>query len=215
MRRDSTILLLLLLVTGVKAQITNSGNNITNTLPEKFQKKLSESKMVFTKPNGTSEVPIVENTDMHYDYALKLNDKNIEVRYSIWPIYKAMIDIYNNRQKSPGDTVLEPNKLHKQFALFAFSKISGGKISPNQVRLQPFTVPTVKKDFNADEGTMSMGPVGEAFSPKYTFGFYMMIHKDNAGDGYILYLFESQDAMFEEYKSITGNDNLSTALKFN
>ncbi|MBB6131649.1 hypothetical protein [Mucilaginibacter lappiensis] len=144
MRRDS--ILLLLLVTRVKAQITNSGNGIANALPANFQKKLSESKMVFTKPKGTSEVPIIENTGVHYDYALKLNDKNIEIRYLILPIYKWMFDTYNNRrQKSPGDTVQEPNKLHRQFALHAFSKNSGDKIPLNQFRFQPFTNTTVKK----------------------------------------------------------------------
>lgn len=215
MRGNPILLLLLFLATGVKAQIANSENRSANTLPEKFQKKLSESKMSFTRPKNTSEVPIVENAGMHYDYALKLNDKNIEIRYSVWPIYKWMFDTYNNRQPSPGDTILEPNKLHKEFALHAFSKISGGKMSPNQVRLQPFTTPTVKSDFHADEGAMCMGPIGGAFSSEYSYGLYMMIHKDNTADAYILYLFKSEDAMFEEYKSITGNDNFTTALKFN
>lgn len=183
-------------------------------LSSQFQEKLNEAKMTFIKPDGTTELPVVSNSEMHYDYALKFDDKNIEVRYSIWPIKKAMFDTYNNRQKSAGDSILEPNKFYKQIAIYAFSKISGGKLNPNQVILHPFSSAVIKKEANADAGGMFMGPVDNVFSSKYTFGFYNVIHKDNAGDGFILYLFENQDALFKEYRSITGNSDLFNALKF-
>ncbi len=212
MKTLSSIFLLLILSIGANARSAMDTGKVSSF--KTFSKKIEDAKMVFVKPEETTEVPIYENTGIHYDYALQVKGKNIEIRYIVWPLTKNFFDSYDRREKKLGDTVLNPNKLHNSIPAILFSKISDGRLAPEQVRLQKFSHGAVKGDSNADEGVMFMGPVGSAFGQSYKFGYFEMLHKDYAGDIYILYLFENQDALFKEAMSITANKAIYLAVKF-
>ncbi|TSJ40722.1 hypothetical protein FO440_13335 [Mucilaginibacter corticis] len=210
MKSISTLVLLLFLATGIQAQsVTNA-----DSLYTAFKKKVEDAKMTFAKPDGAVDVPVMKSTGVYYDYAYRLKDKNIEVRYIVWPLTQGYFDSYNRRQKKPGDTVLNPNKLHNTIPAILYSKISGGRLAPEQVSLKKYSYGAVSTSFKADEGAMFMGPVDSAFGQGYKYGFFEMIHKDYAGDAYLLFLFENQNAMFETYKDVTANDAVGLALKF-
>ena len=61
--------------------------NMPSSLPEEslFIKYLSASRMLFRTNTNFIETPVIENHDMVYQYALKLKDKKLEVRYSFFP----------------------------------------------------------------------------------------------------------------------------------
>lgn len=200
--------LLCLLLNAVKAQSDNG------TLPAEFQKKLNEANMSFVKPDGVTEIPVVKTNKINYDYALKLNDRNVEIRYAIRPLSKEVFEAYENRQKKDGDTVLNPNKIHRLLSPMMYSAISGGKVESKAVLIQYFKPETVKRSAGADVGTMSSGPLGSDWAQAYNFGFYVMLHKDNLADAYIYYLFENEKQMVETFKKITSNNALLYALKF-
>jgi hypothetical protein len=61
--------------------LTSAGQNY-----DEFSGMLSECGINFSIPPNTIECAIIENDDMNYEYALKLKDKDFEVRYAIRPI---------------------------------------------------------------------------------------------------------------------------------
>ncbi|HMI03703.1 MAG TPA: hypothetical protein VK541_14565 [Pedobacter sp.] len=72
----------------------------------------------------------------------------------------------------------------------------------------------VKKDFGADHGGMYMGPVAPEFAKDYKYGFFMLFHKDNAGDIYVLYLFTDQETMYKQQQEITSDQSVFKAIRF-
>jgi len=197
--------LLLLFTTLVKAQSTGNSQ-----LPVSFQKKLDDGKLIFTKPEGTIEVPVIPYTGVKYDYALKVKDKNVEVRYIIMPLTKDFFDAYEKRDKTPGDTVFNPNRMYVRLPAIMYNKIAEGKLKLEEIKLQPMHA----KDQGADGGSMFTGPVGTTFGQKYTFGFYAVIHKDYAADAYALYLFEDQTTMFDQMNELLKSSDFTGAIKF-
>ena len=186
----------------------------TDALPAGFQKKLDDAKMSFVKPDGVTEIPVIKNNKLTYDYALKMNDKNVEIRYVIRPISKQLFDMYENREKKDGDTVLNPNKIYKIITPLMYSRISGGKLTPKSVSIDYFEPKSIKSNAGADIGSMSSGAVGSDWAQNYNFGFHVMLHKDNVADAYIFYLFKDEKQMVDTFKEMTGNRSLFYALKF-
>lgn len=206
-----TLLTCAILCLFCQVSIAQSGNS---ALPTDFQKKLDEAKMTFVKPEGLSEIPVVKTDKVNYDYALKLNNRNVEIRYAIRPISKEIFAMYDNRVKKEGDTVLNPNKIHRMLTPMMYSRISGGKITPQKISVQYFKPESIKTNAGADVGSMSTGPLGSDWAQAYTFGFYVMLHKDNLADAYIFYLFEDEKQMVDTFKEMTTNNALFYALKF-
>ncbi|MGY4385132.1 hypothetical protein ACVWYN_002168 [Pedobacter sp. UYP24] len=188
--------------------------SVNNALPAEFQKKLDEAKMTFVKPEGATEIPVIKTEKVGYDYAIKLNAKNVEIRYAVRPISKEIFTMYENRQKKEGDTVLNPNIIHRILTPMMYSRISGGKISPQKVSIQYFKPESIKTSAGADVGTMSSGPLGADWAQTYNFGFYVMLHKEYLADAYIFYLFEDEKQMVDAFKEITANNAVLYALKF-
>ena len=197
--------LLLLIAASVNAQTQTS---------EAFLKKLNDAKAVFSPSANAEAVPVVKNNLVHYDYAFKVKGKNVEVRYIIWPFTAEAYAIYNNREKKDGDSVLHPDLLHRIVGAQLFNRIAGDTANTRKVQLQKLNSEGVKKDFGADHGGMYMGPVAPDFAKDYKFGFFMLFHKDNAGDIYVLYLFNDQEAMFKEQQEITNDQSIFKAIRF-
>lgn len=170
--------------------------------------------MTFVKPEGVSEIPVVNNGKVTYDYVLKLNNKSVEIRYAVRPIPSEIFALYENRQKKEGDTVLNPNKIHRMLTPMMYSSISEGKITKEKIVIQYFKPGRIKASAGADFGSMSSGPLGSVWAQSYTFGFYVMMHKDYLADAYVFYLFEDEKQMEEAFKELTTNNALFYALKF-
>jgi hypothetical protein len=73
-----TFVILLTMIT-----FTTIGQNLQD-----FKSKLANCKMKINIPTGYIESEVVKNNDMRYDYAIKNQDNDFELRYSISPITK-------------------------------------------------------------------------------------------------------------------------------
>lgn len=191
-----------------------SSINAQTQTPEAFLKKVNDAKAVFIPSPNTEPIPVIKNKLVHYDYAFKVKGKNVEVRYIIWPFTAEAYAIYNNREKKDGDSVLHPDRLHRIVGAQLFNRIAGDTANTRKVQLQKLNSEGVKKDFGADHGGMYMGLVAPDFAKDYKFGFFMLFHKDNAGDIYVLYLFNDQEAMFKEQQEITNDQSIFKAIRF-
>ena len=60
-------------------------NSVGQNLKE-FKSLIADCGIIFELPENMIEPQVLENGDMNYEYALKLPDKDFEVRYAIRPI---------------------------------------------------------------------------------------------------------------------------------
>ncbi len=143
--------------------------------------------MTFMPPPGYIEVPVVKNSQMHYEYAIKDTSRNFEIRYAINPLDSVFIQ-FNAMQKNQesGGTVMMigPNKLYYGAFVSTMGNISNG--TRHQIRV--FPTDAVKNEFNADWGASGFCEVAGDFGKGYKYCSAVAIHKDSLADAYYFYL---------------------------
>jgi hypothetical protein len=169
--------LLIVLLTAFKA----------DNLPALFSDRLSRSQLVFTPPGGYTEIPVISNRQMHYEYALKNPAKNFEVRYAVMPLDSVFMqfEAMQKDKNSVNVNTIGPNKLYYGAFLATMANISGGTKPP---KIDAFPTEAVKHDFNADWGAFGVCEVGVEFGKGYKYCMGVAIHKDNLADAYYFYL---------------------------
>ncbi len=186
MNRIPTILagLLLILLTSFSSDNTASV----------FQEKLLKSKMIFETPKGFQEIKIVPNRQMNYDYAIKHQEKDFEVRFALRPL-DDLLKSYHEKvsNKKPNENFISPNKFY-QAAFFATLKnISGGEMP----KVSQLPKEAVKIEFNADWGATGMVEVKNEFGQGYKYCVAVAIHRDDIADAYCFYLANDQGTLEE------------------
>ena len=180
-----TSLLILILITGLCAF---TGDD----LPLQLKNKLDRAQMTFNSPAGYTEIPLVTNSQMHYDYAVKLPTKDFEIRYAIRPLDSLFIQFA--AMKKQGGVAINPNKLYSGLFMATVMNLSGGKL----FKINVFDTVAVKKEFNADWGGTCIFPVSGEFGKGYNTCMAIALHKDNLGDAYIFYLSNSANSYQSE-----------------
>ena len=164
----------------------------SDNLPKKFTDLLDRSALNFNQPDQYSETEVIENPQMNYEYAIINNAKDFEIRYAIRPL-DDRIKNYNEREKNKksGDINIHPNKLHAATFQAVVFNVSGGKFP----KIGEFNPESVKKEFNADWGALTMVEVGKEFGTDYKYCLLITIHKDDVGDAYCFYLSNTQEGI--------------------
>ena len=162
----------------------------SDNLPKKFTDLLDRSAMNFNQPDQYSETEVIENPQMNYEYAIINNAKDFEIRYAIRPLDER-IKNHNEREKNkkPGDINIHPNKLHTATFQAVVFNVSGGKFP----KIGEFEPESVKKEFNADWGALTMVEVGKEFGTDYKYCLLITIHKDDVADAYFFYLSNTKE----------------------
>ena len=162
----------------------------SDNLPKQFTDLLNITKMTFDQPDQYSETPVIENPQMNYEYAIINNAKEFEIRYAIRPLDER-IKNHNEREKNkkPGDINIHPNKLHTATFQAVVFNVSGGKFP----KIGEFEPESVKKEFNADWGALTMVEVGKEFGTDYKYCLLITIHKDDVADAYFFYLSNTKE----------------------
>lgn len=175
--RSLFIVSLIVLFTGFK----------TNNLPAFFSDRLARAQLTFVTPDHYKEVPIIKNTQMHYEFAIKHPDKDFEVRYAVVPLDSVFIQFnaMRNDKNSVNVNLVGPNKLYEAAFLATMYNINGGSKPP---QINPFPEKAVKHDFNADWGATGICEVGGDFGKGYKYCVGVAIHKDNLADAYCFFL---------------------------
>lgn len=120
---------------------------------------------------------------MNYEKAFKHPTKRFEVRYAI-------------RNHEMG--------FYKQMFETTVLNISGGQLP----EYSSFGTEALKKDFNADAGATVMVEVGSEFGQDYKYCLFVYIYKQGVGDGYVFYLADENELIFNSI------DPIFHALKF-
>jgi hypothetical protein len=183
---------LLLFITGAIACLSFS----SSALPETFAKLLDRNKMTFAAPKDYTEVPVVENEQMDYEYAIKHKTANFEIRYAIRPLDT---ELENYRQwektKKQGDIMIHPDKLYEGLMDVTVLNISNGNIPAKET----FPPDAVKKEFNADWGATTITTIGKEFGQDYKYCLMVALNKKGVGNAYIFFMSDDGQVISEHF----------------
>lgn len=158
-----------------------------------FQKVLKENDMVFTMPGGFTPVPVVENEDVTYLYAIKNDRVKLEIRYCIFSL-KERIKEYQDFKKNKKGQMADPNSAFDMFTSVVVMNIAGSE----QYDGMPFDEESVKNEFNADKGGAYRMACQSGFAQGYQYCMVVALHKDNKADAYIVYLFDDVNVIMDD-----------------
>ena len=160
-------------------------------LPKTFQQLLNQTNMQFSFPPDFISIPIIQNGNVVYDFAIKSKTSSLEIRYRVWPVDK--------KQKNP-------NTLFGPMLVTMGLNISNGKV----MKPHPYPTESVKKEFGADAGSTGITTIDSDFGKGYKQCMISVIHKDDVADAYVFYLYNTQDELMG---AITA-EKVYHALKF-
>jgi len=153
-------------------------------LPSLFADRLNRGKMTFEPPAGFVEVPVIKNSQMHYEYALKDLSKDFEIRYAVAPLDSVFIQFDQMQKNGNTHMVVGPNQLYYGSFVSTMANISNGTARS----VGPFPEDAVINEFNANWGASSFCEVTGEFGKGYKYCDAVAIHKDSLADAYYFYL---------------------------
>ena len=156
----------------------------SDNLPSIFADRLNRAKMTFTPPDGFIEAPVIKNSQMHYEYALKDPSKDFEVRYAVAPLDSVFIQFDAMQKDGTTHMVVGPNQLYYGAFVSTMGNISNGTAH----HVGPFPADAVKTEFNADWVASGFCEVAGDFGKGYKYCTAVAIHKDSLADAYYFYL---------------------------
>jgi hypothetical protein len=157
------------------------------TIPDDFRKLLGEAAMVFEQPQEYSPVPIRENKDMSYHYAIKSDIADLEVRYHILPMPDDPKTKY----------FLNSEQAHYSMTAATVANISKGGAVLSGAQL------TEDARFGADVGSIIVSEVQHSeFGKGYQLCMTISLFARNKGHAYIFFLFNADNA--KEAQDIIG-----------
>ncbi|MBI3133812.1 MAG: hypothetical protein HYZ14_03970 [Bacteroidetes bacterium] len=163
-----------------------------------FLKILEENQLTFEKPADFEEVPVKENPDLYYNYAMKHITANLEVRYSIFSLKQMLLD-YEESKKDTSRTMLNPNNLYKSLMVVNILNISQLNLSKEGIpKAAAFNSESVMQEFGCEYGATAFFEVNSTFSEGYKYCSMVYLHKENVADVCICYLMKKPKD-FEKY----------------
>ncbi len=190
MNHTLTAILLLLISSTV------SGQNA------RFNSALEEGFLYFKMPENFDTVPVYPNPDMTYDLAIKSKTDSFEIRYAIRPLRERIAHFEKMAaDTSNGNKVFanaHPNKMYQTVfttVLFNTSSQPQEAVTPAIPRFGAFKPEAVKNEFNANWGATSGYVPRATFDSHYKNCMTVTLHKDDAADVYVFYLYNNKETM--------------------
>ncbi|MDR2955669.1 MAG: hypothetical protein LBV43_11360 [Prevotella sp.] len=185
MKNALTIIFSLLLISQVLFAQEETEKEPTLTFAELVEKNL----MTFAMPEGYKEVETIKNPHMNYEYAIKHETEDFEIRYAIRSL-EGLINDYEEREKNKkeGEENSHPNAMYPTIAFVVGSNISG--IMPDKMKIAPFPDESVKNEFGADKGcNTTFDQVREQFANGYKNCTMVVIQKDDVATAYCFFMY--------------------------
>jgi len=154
--------------------------------------------MTFTMPEGFKEVPVIENGDVIYNYAIAHKEKKLEIRYMIEPLKDALTD-----KNSPA---AYENAGYDSTLMTICLNITGGQLC----NLQQFYHDDVMAEFNGDDGYTTFAPLNSEFGKGFETSNFFVIHKNNTANAYIFFMQDDPRPLLD----LITRDDVFHALKF-
>ena len=196
------------------AQPNQSAKSIKSALLDTFQNVLNLAQMTFKMPKDAIPIPIKENNQMHYEYAITFKDQPFEVRYSVAPVGYTVAEAYTGGKNvtSQKNTMgeMKPEVISTAVAI----NVAGGK--PTQgMGSNPFPPEAVKREFGADWGSTTLIPLGNnSFGTDYKFCIMISLFKKDVANAYIMYLSDTKENSIKLMKELIAFPGSFYALKF-
>lgn len=176
--------ILLVFVAGSSFQ----SKKVATKLPKEFTEMLKRAKLKYVlKTKEYTEVKPIKNYQMNYEYAIKHNQKNFEIRFAIRPY-----DTYKKQKEDSeknNEKLIEFDSLKESIFQVTIANISGGQF------LTPTLFPpeAVKEEFNADWGGVVSCRLGKEFGQDYKYCLAMTIYKKEVGSAYIFFVTDNSE----------------------
>jgi len=192
-------LLILLCVIGVSTLLQQVAAQETQS--QEFKSALGQASMSFTPPKDFSVVPIANNADVRYQYAISSKTVKLEIRYLIRPLASDLEEYERN-----GRTGADPNALYAPLLLTMCLNLSGGAgCTPSA-----FDPEEVKAEFGADAGLTAFVRLNSVFGKGYKVCLINVIHVQNKADAFTFFLFDDLPSV----QSHCFRDDVFHALRF-
>lgn len=166
-------------------------------LPPDFSKILDQNSLVFSFPQGFTPVPVVDNHDVQYDFALKSQSEKLEIRYRIIPIgwYKLSAD---------QDTSMTRHAMLLTMSMNISN--SNGELP----QTHDFRTNDVREEFGADAGSLAAVSSNSDFGKGFQRCVINVFHKNKVADAYVFFLFDDIKVFIAALKT----DQIYHALRF-
>jgi len=151
-----------------------------------FKEFANQESMTFIMPKNFTSVPVIQNRNVRYDFAIKHNKKKLEIRYALFSLKKRILE-YEKSKNNPNVVMTDPNKGYTAFTYASCLNISGGQPFKG---IRAFKPADVKKEFNADWGATILIEPKSDFGKGYKYILAVSLHKDSISDVFIFYLFD-------------------------
>ncbi len=162
-------------------------------LPADFAARLREGGLSFQLPAQFAPVPIQENPDLSYHYAIAHQSGNLELRFAVMPLAPLFEDY--NACKKPGCAMVHPDKIGETMLQATWMNLSaqpGQGPPPN-----PFPDVAARLEFNADWGKVTGFPPRPTFAKDWPVAAMVGLHRDGQADVVIVALMKNMSATAE------------------
>ena len=181
--RLGIIVMLLTMIT-----LTALGQNLQD-----FKSKLANCGMKLNIPPGYIESKIIENHDMGYDYAIKNQDGDFELRYAVRPITQTTY-ANDTEKKMMEDHITFRNTSYKVILTTIVINVAGGGTA---TKLGEYNDIAVKKEFNADWGGNIIAEPKSDFGKGFQKCMIVTIHKKDKADAYFFFMFNTKESFMQ------------------
>jgi hypothetical protein len=168
---------------------------------QEFDSALRQASMTFALPKDFSVVPVAENPDVRYQYAISSKSVKLEIRYLIRSLASDAQEYERNGREGA-----DPNTFYRALLLTMCLNLSGGAMCTPSA----FDPEDVKKEFHADAGSTAFVKLNSDFGKGYRVCLINVIHVQNKADAFTFFLFDDLPSV----QAYCFRDDVFHALKF-
>ena len=151
--------------------------------PKEFSSFIDSIGLKFEMPEHYKETNVIENPDLWYNFAIKNETEDFEIRYTVWSL-KPTLKEFEKCKADPKCTMISPNEIFKGRIQANALNMTAGK----GANIGSFPKEAVSKEFKADNGGSSFFDFNCSFGKGYKYGQMVFLHKDNIADVIITYM---------------------------
>lgn len=174
-------------------------------LPEAFTDGLNRAKMVFEMPEGFTSTTIIENPHMHYEYAIKHDTADIEIRYAIRP-FDNLIQKYEEAKKDTSGMIRTVMINPDQVSFYAkITTATGYNISKSPIKGRNLADKVIKETYNADNGMVFFVNPKAEFGKGCKYCSMYSIYKKGLGMAFIFFIGDDQFEIVDMAAKVSGS----------
>lgn len=169
------------------------------TRAEPFRALLAEAGLQFVPPPGFQGGEVRQNTQLPYEHVMVDGEGKLEVRYSVRPLERILVDYEDPHSAKP-----EPGHMFPLMFQAILGRIARHGHNPSS----EYPADQARQRFGADWACAAVFDVDPEYAPGYTQGLLLALHKNQLADTYSVFLFDD----YYQVKPLLGE--ALTALRF-